>query len=148
MLKTVPVQLPETGVTEYVAVCTEFEGLVSVPLILVPLPATPPVRPPVTAGAGQVKVVPEGTTPFVTFAGVEVNEPPLQIASVIPVTDGFGSIVNVTVKVGPVQLPDVGVTVYIAVCEVFVMFVSSPLMTAPVPAAPPVKPDPEGADQA
>ena len=74
------------------------------------LPPAPPVRPPVIAGAGQLYIVPAGTTPLVTFAGVIVNDPPLQIASVIAVIEGSGSTVTVIVNVAPAQLPDVGVT--------------------------------------
>ena len=42
------------------------------------------------------------------------NEPPLQIVSVLGVTNGFGFIDTVTVNVSPTQFPaepDVGVTV-------------------------------------
>jgi hypothetical protein len=54
-VKVDPVQLPEVGVTVYVAVCAVFVGLVSVPLIFdAPLPDVPPVIPPVTDGAGQL----------------------------------------------------------------------------------------------
>jgi hypothetical protein len=52
--KIIPAQPPEVGITVYVAVCTELVGLTSVPLIFVPLPATPPVIPPVTVGAAQL----------------------------------------------------------------------------------------------
>ena len=48
--------------------------------------------------------------------------------------------VATTVNVGPVQLPLVGVTVYVAVCGMFVGFVSVPAMLdCPVANAPPVK---------
>ena len=67
--------------------------------------------------------------------------PVLQIVAVMPVIAGFGSTVTVTVKGTPVQLPDFGVTVYVAVCGIFVGLVSDPLILAAfVPAAPPVKP--------
>ena len=47
-----------------------------------------------------------------------LNDPPLQIVSVLGVTNGFGLIDTVTVKVSPTQFPaepEVGVTVYVAV---------------------------------
>ena len=86
-------------------------GLVNVPVMDDPDPATPPVSPPVTVGALQLYVVPAGTTPFVPFAGVAVNAVPLHTVAVIAFIDGFGLTVTVTVNVLPVQLPDVGVTV-------------------------------------
>ena len=49
-----PVHIEDEGVTEYVAVWIAFVGFTRVPLIDAPLPATPPVRPPVTEGALQV----------------------------------------------------------------------------------------------
>jgi hypothetical protein len=56
-------------------------------------------------------VVPDGTTPFVRFAGVEVNDDPLQAEFVIEVIAGLGFTVTVNVNVVPEQVPDVGVTV-------------------------------------
>jgi len=56
-------------------------------------------------------VVPAGTTPFVRFAGVEVNDDPLHTVFVIEVTAGVGFIVTVKVNEAPEQVPDVGVTV-------------------------------------
>jgi hypothetical protein len=53
--------------------------------------------------------------PLVTLAGSNVNVPPLQISEVISVTAGTGFTVNIMVKSVPRQLPDVGVTVKIAV---------------------------------
>ncbi len=93
------------------AVRAVFVGFVRVPLILEPLPAAPPVMPPVTEGMGQLYVVPTGTMPFVPFTGVEVKAVPLQTVEVIFVTDGVGFTVTVTVKMAPTQLLDVGVTV-------------------------------------
>ena len=82
-------------------------------------------------------VVPAGTTPSVTFTGVAVNADALQVVAVMAVIDGFGLTVTVTVKVDPGQLPDVGVTVYVAVCAVFVGLVSVPVILPPAPALPP-----------
>jgi len=136
-----PVQLPAVGVTVYIAVCGVFVGLVSVPLMFATaVPAAPPVIPPVTAGAAHVYVVGTGTKPFVPSAGNAVNDPSLQITSVIFVIAGFGFTVTVTVKVTPVQLPDVGVTVYVAVWTAFVGLVRVPEILTPAPANPPVTP--------
>ena len=50
-----PVQLPDSGVTVYVAVWAVFRGLYNVPKMLSwALPDTPPVMPPVTEGASQL----------------------------------------------------------------------------------------------
>jgi hypothetical protein len=85
--------------------------------------------------------VPAGTIPLVTLTGVTVKAAALQADVVIAVTAGTGLMVTVTVKVDPVQLPAVGVTVYVAVCGVLVGLVKLPLMlAAAVPAAPPVRP--------
>ena len=117
----VPAQLPKVGVTVYVAVCAVFVGFIKVPVILVaPVPEAPPVIAPVTVGADQLYVVPVGTTPFVVLTGVELKATPLQTVVVIAVMAGFGLAVTVTVNGVPAQLPEVGVTVYVAVCAVFV----------------------------
>ena len=62
------------------------------------------------------------------FVGDVVNAVPLHIVAVWFGTTGRGLIVATTVNVGPVQLPLVGVTVYVAVCGVLVGFVSVPLI--------------------
>jgi hypothetical protein len=56
-------------------------GFISVPEMEdCPLPAAPPVNPPVTVGADQLYVIPSGTiVPGGLFAGVTVNVPPLQM---------------------------------------------------------------------
>jgi len=82
-----------------------------------------------------------------------VKVPPVQMDVAMAAIDGFGLTVTVTVKVGPTQPPSaagaVGVTVYVAVCDVFVVLLSVPLMLEGVPllAAPPVNPAPAGAAQ-
>ena len=96
--------------------------------------------------------MPVGTIPFVTLTGVTVKPTPLQVAAFIAVIAGVGLIVTVTVNVAPGQLPkatdEVGVTVYMAVCTVFVVLVSMPLIFAALlPEAPPLNPVPEGGDQ-
>jgi len=106
-----PVQLPDVGVTVYIAICGELPGLTSVPVMFAPDPARPPVIPPVTVGAVQAYVVPAGTIPFVTSTGVIVNVPPLQIVVLIAVTDGLGSTRTVTVNVAPVHPFAEGVTI-------------------------------------
>ena len=58
--------------------------------------------------------------------GDTVNASPLQILGVLFAITGLGLIVATTVNVGPVQLPLVGVTVYVAVCGTLVGFVSVP----------------------
>src|ERR1043166_1782730 len=135
-----PVHEPDVGVTIYVAVCAVLVGLVNVPVIDEPDPATPPVIPPVTVGTPQLYVVPTGTIPFVTFNGVTVNVAPLQIVVVKLFIDGLGFTVTVTVNVDPVHEPDVGVTVYVAVCAVLVGLVNVPVIDEPDPATPPVIP--------
>ena len=105
------------------------------------VPVVPPVNPPVTTGALQLYKVPAGTTPFVPLVGVTVNNTPLQLTPVIAVTLATGLIVTVTAKLAPVHVPDTGVTVYVALCWVFVGLTKVPLMfTAFVPIAPPVNP--------
>jgi hypothetical protein len=106
-----PGQLPEVGVTVYVAVCAVFVGLISVPVILAPAPATPPVRPPVTTGAVHVYAVPAGTMPLVTLTGVAVKAVALQVMAVMAVIAGLGLTVTVTENVDPGHAPEVGVTV-------------------------------------
>ena len=88
----------------------------------------PPVNPPLTLGALQVYKVPAGTIPFVALVGLTVNSTPLQLTVVIGLTTAVGLIVTVNVNAAPVQLPDNGVTVYVAVCVTFVGFVKVPLI--------------------
>ena len=81
--------------------------------------------------------------------GVEVNPLPPQVVLVISVTAGVGLTVTVTVKVAPVQLPDNGVTIYVAVWAVLSGLPNVPvILDAPLPVVPPVKPPVTlGADQ-
>ena len=92
--------------------------------------------------------MPDGTTPLVPLAGVDVNPTALQAVLVMLVIAGVGLTVTVTVKVAPVQLPESGVTVYVAVCAAFVGLVNVPvILLAPLPDAPPVNPPvTDGAD--
>ncbi len=107
-----PTQLPDVGVTVYVAVWLVFVGLVRVPKMLAWLvPAAPPVIPPVTTGAGHVYVVPAGTIPSVTFTGETVNGTMLHVDAVMLVIAGLGLTVTVIVNAAPVQVAVAGVTV-------------------------------------
>ena len=132
----VPVQLPDLGVTEYVAVSGPLVLLVSVPLMLAAfVPAEPPEIPASTVGADHVKVVPEGMIPSVPSTGLTVKLLPLQMAGVKLFTAGIGLTVTVTVKSFPVHGPsgDTGVTVYVAVPALLPVFISVPVILAPDP---------------
>jgi hypothetical protein len=118
-VNTVPPQLPEVGVTVYVAVCDTFVGFTNVPVILLPLPLAPPVTPPVTTGADHVYVVLPGTIFPLPFEGANVNPEPLHALVVCDCIDGRGFTVTVIVNGAPTHVPcapDVGVTVYTTVC--------------------------------
>lgn len=65
-----------------------MDEFVSVPVILVPLPAEPPEIPPETEGADHVYVVLPGTTPLTPFTGVTVKALALQVEAVILVIAG------------------------------------------------------------
>ena len=107
----------DAGVTVYVAVCWLFVGLFKVPVILDALvPVPPPVMPPVTLGALQLYVVPDGTIPFVPLVGVNTKPTPPQVVAVIALITADGFTFTVTENTDPVQLPDNGVIVYVAVC--------------------------------
>jgi hypothetical protein len=80
------------------------------------LPDAPPVIPPVTVGTLQLYNVPAGTMPFVPFTGVTLKNTPLHVVFVIALITADGFTFTVTVNVDPTQVPDVGVTVYVAVC--------------------------------
>ena len=100
---------------------------------------------PVTFAFGatvQVYVVPDGIIVVgALFVGDVVNAVPLHIVAVWFGTTGRGLIVATTVNVGPIQLPLVGVTVYVAVCGMFVGLVSVPLiLDCKLAVAPPVNP--------
>jgi len=90
----------------------------------------------------HVYVVPDGIIVVgALFVGDVVNAVPLHIVAVWFGTTGRGLMVATTVNVGPVQLPLVGVTVYVAVCAVFVGLVSVPLiLDCKLAVAPPVNP--------
>jgi hypothetical protein len=124
---------PDVGVTVYVAVCAVFVVLVNVPVTLDPLPAAPPVIPPVTTGIPQEYVVPAGTIPFDPFTGVELKAVPLHVVAVMAVILGTGLTVTGTEIAVPTQPDAVGVTVYVTDCVVLVVFVSTSVIVAPDP---------------
>ena len=114
-----PGQLPDNGVTVYVAVCATFVILVNVPDIEdCPVPVAPPVKPPVTTGKGQEYVVPAAMIFPFPVTGVTVKVLPLQTGVVSLATVGFGLTVTVMMNLAPRQVPaapDTGVTVYTTV---------------------------------
>ena len=79
---------------------------------------------------------------MVRFVGLTVNATPLQLTELIAVITAVGLIVTVNVNVDPIQVPVIGVTVYVAVLAIFVVFVKPPLIldTATPCEAPPVNP--------
>ena len=123
--------------------------MVKLPVILAaPLPVPPPVILPVTLGALHAYVVPAGTMPFVPFTGVTLNNVPVTTVVLISVIVATGLIFTATVNDAPAQLPDTGLTWYVAVTKLLVVFTNVPLiLPALVPDNPPVKPVPVGADQ-
>ena len=138
----------DVGVTVYVAVCCVFVGFVNVPVIVdTPLPVPPPLNPPVTLGALHAYVVPAGTIPFVTFTGVTLKNTPLHETPVIALITADGFTFTVNENTAPVQLPDNGVTRYVAVLVIFVVLPKSPLIPFDADACvtPPVMPVPVGA---
>ena len=97
-------------------------------------------------------MLPEGTIPLAPSAGVTVKPVPPQLVAVIALITGFGFTVTVTLKAEPTQVPvvpEVGVTLYVAVATPLPVFINVPVMLPGVPllAAPPEKPEPVGADQ-
>ena len=145
-----PTQLPdgEVGTTRYVAVCITFEEFCNVPVIVLPLPPTPPLKPDVYVCIDQLYVVFAGTVPFVPCTGVAWKTTPSQVITVMFVTEGVAFTVTTTLNCAPTQLPDVGVTRYVAVRTSFTVFNNVPLIVSwPVADAPPVKPLPVGALQ-
>jgi hypothetical protein len=82
---------------------------------LAAVPVPPPVKPEPVGGADHVYVVPDGISPGGIEAAVAVgayeNAKPLHaLVLVCELIMGAGFITTVTVKVLPVQLPVVGVT--------------------------------------
>jgi hypothetical protein len=75
------------------------EEFTSVPVIELPLPAAPPVIPPVTTGADQLYDVPAGIILGNVLTGVTVNGVPLQIARGMFAIEGRGFTVTVSVNV-------------------------------------------------
>ena len=76
---------------------------------------TPPVIVPEYVGTSHLYITSCGTMPFVPSVGVTVNVVPLQITALIGLTSGVGFTNTVTVNIAPSQIPDFGVTLYVAV---------------------------------
>ncbi len=73
--------------------------------------------------------MPDGTIPLVTFVGVTEKATPWQLTADIAVIAAIGFTDTVTVNVAPTpQLTVVGVTIYVAVCCVFVGLFNNPKM--------------------
>ena len=143
-------QVPEVGVTAKVAVDATDRLLANV-LVTVALfvPDAPPVTPAPNPGAAHAYFVPDGMTPV----GVYENATPLQEDPVCEVMLATGLIVTATVNGAPVvQLPDVGVTLYVAVAatdKVLLLNRLSFRVVWPMPDAPPLRPEASmGADHA
>ena len=113
------------------------------------LPDAPPVNPPVTPGALHAYTVPAGTIPFVPFTGVTLKKTPLHETPVIALITADGFTFTVKENTTPVQLPDNGVTRYVAVLVILVVFPNIPLIPFDADACvtPPVIPVPVGALQ-
>jgi hypothetical protein len=129
-VKFAPIQLaPVLGVTIYVAVWVVFTVLRSVPNTLFNtfVPLAPPVIVAVYVGIAQLNNVFAGTIPSTSFVGVTTNCTPLHVTVVIAAISGVGFSVTVTVKFVPTQPdPVLGVTIYVAVCWVFVLLLNKP----------------------
>ena len=79
------------------------------------LSESPPTTEAVKVGIPQLYVVNCGTMPLVLLTGEETNRTPLQVTVLIGLTSGVGFTNTVTVNIAPSQLPDFGVTLYVAV---------------------------------
>ena len=77
-------------------------------------PETPPVNP-VPVGAPHVNEVPAGMIPLMPSVGVTLKVAPVQIVAVIGVIVAIALTVTTSENWAPVQLPDNGVTIYVAV---------------------------------
>ena len=60
------------------------------------------------------------------FTGVRLNNIPLQVMVVISLIVAVGLMLIVTLKLLPVQFPEIGVTIYVAVLVAFVVFIKVP----------------------
>jgi hypothetical protein len=75
----------------------------------------------------KLYVVPDGTIPF-DEPGTRLIDPPLHTTCVIPEITARGLIVTTTLNCDPTQLPDVGVTKYVAVLTTSTVFNNVPLI--------------------
>ena len=88
--------------------------------------------------------------PFVILLGVTVNVVPLHIVALIGVTSGVGFTYTVTVNIAPTQLPDFGITLYVAVSIALVRFSKLPVIIVGLSVAespPVIVPDTLGINQ-
>lgn len=110
------------------------------PLIELPLPAEPPVKP-VPDGADHEYTVLLGITFGAVELGVTENEVELHVCVVISAIVGTGFTVTVNVNGNPEQVPETGIIVYVAECVILVELINIPEMVdAFVPLVPPVIP--------
>ena len=141
---------PVVGVTIYVAVTAALLALVKISVkLFTPVNCAFPPLNPDPVGAVQVKVVPDGITPFTPSVGVILNEMPVQEVTVIAFIVATGNIVTVTENTEPTTPLDDGVTKYVAVLAMLVVLVRFPvILFTPVPCEkPPVNPIPVGVVQ-
>ena len=124
------------------AVCAILVELLNVPVIVfTPLVCEAPPVKPLPVGTDHVYKVPKGTIPLVVLTGVTLNSIPLQALVLIAVITAVELTVTVTVNVTPVQLPDNGVTIYVAVCAILSELVNVPLTFSwPLAPEPPLNP--------
>ena len=144
-VNTVPVvHVPVVGVTLYVAVSATADALLSVPVRLLPVPDTPPLRSLASVAALHAYVVPAGITPV----GLYENATAEQVDPACDDSVATGFTTTLTVNADPVHVPDAGVTLYTAVAAPAVVLLSVPVSDTSLPDAPPVKFVPDGDDHA
>jgi hypothetical protein len=128
-VKLLPTHPPLDGLSVYVTDNAAFVVLVNVPTIGLTEPAntvlvTPKAEP---TALTKLYVVPDGTIPF-DEPGTRLIDPPLHTTCVIPEITARGLIVTTTLNCDPTQLPDVGVTKYVAVLTTSTVFNNVPLI--------------------
>jgi len=109
--------------------------LLNVPLRLLPVPEAPPDRSAASVGLPHLYVVPAGIVPV----GLYVNGTVLHVVVACELIVAAGFTTTLTVNAAPVQMPELGVTLYTAVAAFAVVLVSVPVRVA-LPAAPEAPP--------